>query len=164
MKEIFTRNSYKNLIKIRWKISSPCMNNRNIHYCTLEPCLKTGRVAMYLLYVLQIKTHISVSNWTEAILSTDWRQQRHNIIWQQNFVLSYKEIVYTGQGSPHIHVVKTGHLDFSLSWLKGEVRENLGDFWKSIQILTFLSLLPHVALPFTKTNIDLKRMQLTSLE
>jgi hypothetical protein len=66
------------------------------------------------------------------------------------------------QGSPHI--VKTGRLDFSLSWLKGEVRENLGDFRKSIQILTFLSPLPHVPLPFTKTNNDLKRMQLTSLE
>ena len=66
------------------------------------------------------------------------------------------------QGSPHI--VKTGRLDFSLSWLQGEVRENLGDFRKSIQILTFLSPLLHVLLPFTKTNNDLKRMQLTSLE
>jgi hypothetical protein len=66
------------------------------------------------------------------------------------------------QGSPHI--VKTGRLDFSLSWLKGEVRENLGDFRKSIKILTFLSPLPHIPLPFTKTNNDLKRMQLTSLE
>jgi hypothetical protein len=66
------------------------------------------------------------------------------------------------QGSPH--KVKTGRLDFSLSWLKGEVRENLGDFRKSIQILMFLSPLPHVPLPFTKTNNDLKRMQLTSLE
>ena len=52
------------------------------------------------------------------------------------------------QGSPHI--VKTGRLDFSLSWLKGEVRENLGDFRKSIKILTFLSPLPHVPLPSTK--------------
>ena len=52
------------------------------------------------------------------------------------------------QGSPHI--VKTGRLDFSLNWLKGEVRENLGDFRKSIPILTFLSPLPHVPLPFTK--------------
>ena len=59
---------------------------------------------------------------------------------------------------------QAGRLDFSLSWLKGEVRENLGDFRKSIQILTFLSPLPHVPLPFTKTNNDLKRMQLTSLE
>ena len=48
------------------------------------------------------------------------------------------------QGSPHI--VKTG----PLSWLKDEVRENLGDFRKSIQISTFLSPLPHVPLPFTK--------------
>jgi hypothetical protein len=52
------------------------------------------------------------------------------------------------QGSPHR--VKTGRLDFSLSWHKGEVRENLGDFRKSIQILTFLSPLLHVPLPFTK--------------
>jgi hypothetical protein len=40
------------------------------------------------------------------------------------------------------------------------VRENLGDFRKSIQILTFLSPLPHVLLPFTKTNVlhfDLKK-------
>jgi hypothetical protein len=44
------------------------------------------------------------------------------------------------------------------------VRENLGDFRKSIQILTFLSPLPHVPLPFTNTNNDLKRMQLPSLE
>ena len=48
----------------------------------------------------------------------------------------------------------------SLSWLKGEVRENLGNFRKSIQILTFLSPLPHVPLSFTKTNVlhyDLKK-------
>jgi len=65
---------------------------------------------------------------------------------------------YDEQGSPHI--IKTGRLDFSLSWLTGEVRENLGDFRKSIQILTFLSSLPHVPLPFTKTNVlhyDLKK-------
>jgi hypothetical protein len=40
------------------------------------------------------------------------------------------------------------------------VRENLGDFWKSIQILMFLFPLPHVPLPFTKTNVlhnDLKK-------
>jgi hypothetical protein len=30
--------------------------------------------------------------------------------------------------------------------------------------LAFLSPLPHVPLPFTKMNIDLKMMQLTSLE
>jgi hypothetical protein len=64
------------------------------------------------------------------------------------------------QDSPHI--VKTGRLDFSLSlsWLEDEVRENLGDFRKSIQILTFLSPLLHVPLPFTKTNVlhyDLKK-------
>ena len=62
------------------------------------------------------------------------------------------------QGSPHI--VKTGWLEFSLFWLKGEVWENLGDFRKLIQILTFLSPLPHVPLPFTKTNVlhyDLKK-------
>jgi hypothetical protein len=69
------------------------------------------------------------------------------------------------QGSPHI--VKTGRLDFSLSWLKGEVRENLGDFRKSIKILkfqNFISSLPHVPLPFTKRTcctMILKRMQLT---
>jgi hypothetical protein len=43
---------------------------------------------------------------------------------------------------------------------KGEVRENLGDFRKSIQILTFLSPLLHVPLPVTKTNVlhyDLKK-------
>jgi hypothetical protein len=39
------------------------------------------------------------------------------------------------QGSPQI--VKTGRLDFSLSWLKGEVRENLGDFRKLIQIIIY---------------------------
>jgi hypothetical protein len=69
----------------------------------------------------------------------------------------FKEI-NVQQGSPHI--VKTGRLDFSLSRLKGEVRENLGYFRKSIQILTFLSPVPHVPLPFTKTNVlhyDLKK-------
>ena len=40
----------------------------------------------------------------------------------------------------------------SLSWLKGEVRENLGDFRKLIHILTFLSPLPHVPLPFRKNR------------
>jgi hypothetical protein len=49
-----------------------------------------------------------------------------------SLIASFKQL----QGSPHI--VKTGRLDFSLSWLKGEVSENLGDFQKSIQILTFL--------------------------
>ena len=73
-----------------------------------------------------------------------------------------KTLTIQRQGSPHL--VKTGRLDFSLSWLKGEVRENLKDFRKSIQILTFLSLLLHVPLPCTKTNNDLKRMQLTSLK
>ena len=66
--------------------------------------------------------------------------------------------MFRTQGSPHI--VKTGWLDFSFSWLKGEVRENLGDFRKSIQILTFLSPLHHVPLSFTKTNVlhyDLKK-------
>ena len=51
--------------------------------------------------------------------------------------------------------------------LRAKVRENLGDFRKSIQILTFLSPLPHVPLPFTKRKcctMILKRMQLTSLE
>ena len=64
-------------------------------------------------------------------------------------------------------IVKTGRLDFSLSWLKGKARENLGDFRKSFQILTFLSPLPHVPLPFTKRTcctMILKMMQLTSLE
>ena len=83
----------------------------------------------------------------------------HRLLFQW---ISTIKIQLSVQGSPHI--VKTGRLDFSLSWHEGEVRENLGDFRKSIQILTFLSLLPHVPLPFTKTNNDLKRMQLTSLE
>ena len=68
-----------------------------------------------------------------------------------------KHIMMSSQGSPQ---VKTRRLDFSLSWLKGEVRENLGDFRKSNQILTFLSPLLHVPLPFTKTNVlhyDLKK-------
>ena len=61
-------------------------------------------------------------------------------------------------------IVKTGRLDFSLFWLKGKVRENLGDFRKSIQI----SFPTTACSPtFHKTNMlhnDLKRMQLTSLE
>ena len=68
-----------------------------------------------------------------------WQNVYHNI----NLVkIRFPHLL---QGSPHI--VKTGRLDFSLSWLKGEVRENLGDFRKSIQILTFLSPLLHVPLP-----------------
>jgi hypothetical protein len=47
-------------------------------------------------------------------------------------------------------VLKDGRLDFSLSWLKGEVRENLGDFRKSIKNLTFLSPLLHV--PYLSQN------------
>jgi hypothetical protein len=39
-----------------------------------------------------------------------------------------------------------------------------GNSGKIPKILMFLSPLPHVPLPFTKTNNDLKRMQLTSLE
>jgi hypothetical protein len=52
------------------------------------------------------------------------------------------------------HIGKTGRLDFSLFWLKGEVRENLGDFRKSIQILTFLSPLLHVPGVLDKTLCD----------
>ena len=75
-----------------------------------------------------------------------------------NFNTEVNVFLLPNQGSPHI--VKTGWLDFSLSWLKGEVRENLGDFQKSIPILTFLSPLPHVPLPFTKRTCvhnDLKK-------
>jgi hypothetical protein len=62
------------------------------------------------------------------------------------------------QGLPHI--VKTGRLDFCLSWLKGEVRENLGDFWKSIKKINVS--FPTTACPptFHKTNVlhnDLKK-------
>ena len=63
------------------------------------------------------------------------------------YILDVYIYIYIYQGSPHI--VKTGRLDFSLSWLNGEVRENLGDFWKS-----------HVPLPFTKRmclHNDLKK-------
>jgi hypothetical protein len=47
------------------------------------------------------------------------------------------------------------------------VRENLGDFRKSIQILPFLSPLPHVPLPFTKMNVlhyDLKKDAINEFE
>ena len=57
-------------------------------------------------------------------------------------------------------------LSLSLDF-RAKVREKLGDFRKSIQILTFLSPLPHVPLPFIKRTcctMILKRMQLTSLE
>jgi hypothetical protein len=76
----------------------------------------------------------------------------------------FSELFCSLQGSPHI--VKTGWL-LSLSLLKGELRENLGNFRKSIQILTFLSPLLHVPLPFTKRTcctMIIKRMQLTSLK
>ena len=65
-----------------------------------------------------------------------------------------------GRYRAHHTIVNSGQFDFSLSWFKGEVRENLGDFRKSIQILTLLSPLPHVSLPFTKMNVllyDLKK-------
>ena len=114
-----------------------------------------------------------VINWFTKLarLSTcrDWlsTQQSHVLISFSCQILWKKKRFYSclrapTQGSPDI--VKTRRLDFSLSWLKGEVRENLGDFRKPIQILTFLSPLLHVLLPFTKTNNDLKRMQLTSLK
>jgi hypothetical protein len=51
--------------------------------------------------------------------------------------------------------------------IMGEVMENLGDFRKSIQILTFLSPTTACSPTFQKTNVlhkDLERMQLTSLE
>jgi hypothetical protein len=47
----------------------------------------------------------------------------------------------------------TTHSKNRATWLKSEVRENLGYLRKSIQILTFLSPLPHVPLTFTKTMI-----------
>jgi hypothetical protein len=46
-----------------------------------------------------------------------------------NLGMALYKIWIETRGSPDI--VKTGRLDFSLSWLKGEVRENLGDFRKS---------------------------------
>ena len=51
------------------------------------------------------------------------------------------------QGSPHL--VKTGRLQFSLSWLKGKVTEILVYFRKASKMFEFLSTPPHV-LPFTK--------------
>jgi hypothetical protein len=74
-------------------------------------------------------------------------------VWPE--LIIFKKKVRKKQDSPHI--VKTGRLDFSLSL---DLRENLGDFRKSIQILTFLFPLLHVPLPFTKTNVlhyDLKK-------
>ena len=66
------------------------------------------------------------------------------------------------QGSPHI--VKTGRLDFSLSWLKDEVKENLGDFRKSIQILNVSFPATACSSTFHKNEQWSKRVQLTSLE
>ena len=60
---------------------------------------------------------------------------------------------YSDSSDTTVPGLTTHWLDFSLSWLKGDVRENLGDFRKSIQILTFLFPLSHVPLPFTKTNV-----------
>ena len=45
------------------------------------------------------------------------------------FIALKKKVLFIFQGSPHL--VKTGRHDFSLSWLKGEVRKNLGDFQKA---------------------------------
>ena len=94
-----------------------------------------------------------------------WQEILSNAVSYQYITCMYGKVVSVFsrtlsymQGS--LHIVKTGRLDFSLSWLKGEMWENLGDFRKSIQILTFLSSLPHVPLPFTKTNVllyDLKK-------
>ena len=107
--------------------------------------------------------YIIVKNYSEFWLFFPmWDETRELPYHNKQAWLHPDRLNFTQQGSPHI--VKTGRLDFSLSWLEGEVRENLGDFRKSIKILTLLSPLPHVPLPFTKTNNDLKRMQLTSLE
>jgi len=112
----------------------------------------------------ELKTLVHTIMTTIAWLVTCYMQS--HIRCKLQCVILYTVHYYNSmQGSPHI--VKTGQLDFSLSWLKGKVRENLGDFRKSIQILTFLSPLPHVPLTFTKrtcSTIILKRMQLTSLE
>ena len=63
-----------------------------------------------------------------------------------NYILliaqKYTNCKFHIQGSPHL--LKTGRHDFSLAWL--------GDFRKASKILTFLSPLPHVPLPFTKQN------------
>jgi hypothetical protein len=62
---------------------------------------------------------------------------------------------------------KTGSLDFSLGWLEGEVRENLGNFQKANNILPFLSPLQYDPLSLKKQmchTMILKRMQSTSLE
>ena len=57
------------------------------------------------------------------------------------------------QGSPHI--VKTGQVDFSLSWHKGDERENLRDFRKLIHYPMF----PYLSQKRTCCTMILKRME-----
>jgi len=68
--------------------------------------------------------------------------------------------VWRHQGSLHLHVVRTGRLDFSLGWLKSKVWENLGDFRKAGKILTFFFRATVCPPTFHKTNVphnDLKK-------
>jgi hypothetical protein len=61
---------------------------------------------------------------------------------------------------PTTGFTKPGEVGDFFALISMKSRKNLGDFRKSIQILTFLSPLPHVSLPFTKMNVllyDLKK-------
>jgi hypothetical protein len=68
-------------IKIRWKISSPCTNNRNIHFCTLGP-LVWKRV---LGYNTQINTKLylvpKIIVWKKSEGSVNWKLDgRHDFM------------------------------------------------------------------------------------
>jgi hypothetical protein len=85
----------KNLIKIRWKISSPCTNNRNIHFCTLRSLdwkyvglqCHPYPVSMIIMFKIQKDpaTATDLSYHKETIVSTGGRRQYHNIIRPQYF-------------------------------------------------------------------------------
>jgi hypothetical protein len=113
-------------------------NLRNIYSCipNIITCNWTTMIITVLFRYSVYFPYLILFNMFSTTTCKNWEQPR---------TLS--------QGSPHI--VKTGQLDIRAT--RGKI---WGDFWKLIQILTFLSPLPHVPLPFTKTNVlhyDLKK-------
>ena len=88
----------KTTIKIRWKISSPRTNNRNIYFCILGPLVwKQVCHKDHCVQNSEGSVNDSVNYHAETILSTDgrgWRLGR-NITWPPSFLRITKTLICT---------------------------------------------------------------------
>jgi hypothetical protein len=135
----------------------------NIQFCV---CRVTFRV-MFLSFINLSKSLITKSSSFVKKRKIKYMNKFVSLTWynlEPEFQMTYSSRILKLYGW---RLLSSSRLDFSLSWLKGKVRGNLGDFWKDSKIITFLSLLPLVPIPFTKQTyctMILIRMQSMSLE